>query len=72
MDQKDISTIPVQCSSWHIPGSVRYKQEGRADHLRVVEVKNDDLRFLVLADKCLDVAELEYKGMNLSLHQAGG
>lgn len=47
-------------------------QEGRADHLRVVEVKNDDLRFLVLADKCLDVAELEYKGMNLSFTSKPG
>ena len=41
-------------------------QEGRANGLRAVEVKNDDLRFLVLADKCLDVGALEYKGMTLS------
>ncbi len=41
-------------------------REGRANGLRAVEVKNGDLRFLVLGDKCLDVAELEYKGMTLS------
>lgn len=41
-------------------------KDGRADNLRAVEVKNADLRFLVMADKCLDIAYLEYRGMNLS------
>ncbi len=41
-------------------------QEGRARGLRMVEVKNGDLRFLAMADKCLDVAALEYRGINLS------
>ena len=41
-------------------------QEGRANGLRATEVKNGDLRFVVLADKCLDIAELEYKGINIS------
>ncbi len=41
-------------------------EEGRAMGLRAVEVKNGDMRFLVMADKCLDVAALEYKGINLS------
>lgn len=41
-------------------------REGRANGLRAVEVKNGDLRFVVMADKCLDVAELEYKGINIS------
>lgn len=41
-------------------------QEGRANGSRLVEVKNDDMRFLVMGDKALDVAELEYKGMTLS------
>lgn len=40
--------------------------EGRANGLRTVEVKNGELRFLVMVDKCLDIAELEYKGMTLS------
>lgn len=47
-------------------------QEGRANGLRAVEVKNGDLRYLVMADKCLDVAELEYKGMTLSFTSKPG
>ena len=46
--------------------------EGRANGLRAVEVKNDDMRFLVLGDKCLDVAELEYKGMTISFTSKPG
>ena len=41
-------------------------QEGRAYGTRLVEVKNDDMRFLVMADKALDVAALEYKGQTIS------
>ena len=41
-------------------------QEGRANGTRLVEVKNGDMRFVAIADKALDVAELEYKGMTLS------
>lgn len=40
--------------------------EGRAENLRAVEVKNGALRFLAMADKCLDIAQLEYQGMTLS------
>lgn len=47
-------------------------KEGRADNLRAVEVKNEDLRFLVMADKCLDVAYMEYKGINLSFTSKPG
>lgn len=47
-------------------------QEGRAVGLRAVEVKNADLRFVVLADKCLDIAELEYKGINISFMSKPG
>ena len=46
--------------------------EGRAGGTRMVEVKNDDLRYLVMADKCLDVAALEYKGMTLSFTSKPG
>lgn len=46
--------------------------EGRANGLRAVEVKNDDMRFLVLGDKCLDVTELEYKGMTISFTSKPG
>lgn len=47
-------------------------QEGRANDLRAIEVKNDDLRFLVLADKCLDIGELEYRGITLSFTSKPG
>lgn len=46
--------------------------EGRANGLRTVEVKNGDLRFLCLADKCLDIGELEYRGMTLSFTSKPG
>lgn len=36
--------------------------EGRANGLGAVEVKNGPLRFTAMADKALDVCELEYKG----------
>lgn len=41
-------------------------EEGRADGMRAVEVKNGPLRFVAMADKALDVSELEFKGVNLS------
>lgn len=40
--------------------------EGRASGLRSYEVKNGALRFEALADKCLDVGELSYRGVNIS------
>ncbi|MDO4888049.1 MAG: aldose 1-epimerase family protein [Actinomycetaceae bacterium] len=43
---------------------VRY-QDGRADGMHAIEVKNDDLRFVAMADKALDIAELEYRGTAL-------
>lgn len=41
-------------------------REGRSGGMRAFAVKNDVLSFTVLADKCLDVAELSYKGLNFS------
>lgn len=41
-------------------------QEGRSNGLRAVAVKNGPMRFVAMADKALDVSELEYKGVNLS------
>ena len=40
--------------------------EGRSAGLRTYEVKNDGLYFKVLADKCLDIGELSYRGVNFS------
>ena len=47
-------------------------QEGRANGLRAVDVKNKDMRFMVLADKGLDIGELEYKGITLSFTSKPG
>lgn len=41
-------------------------QEGRANNLRVVEVTNGPMQYLIMADKCLDIATLNYKGTNIS------
>ena len=46
--------------------------EGRANGLRTVEVKNEDMRFLVLGDKALDIGALEYKGVNISFTSKPG
>ena len=40
--------------------------DGRAAGTRAVEVVNGPLRFTALADKCLDVAALSYRGVNFS------
>lgn len=41
-------------------------QEGRASGLKAYEVKNGPLQYKVLADKCLDVGEFSYKGINFN------
>ena len=40
--------------------------EGRTSGLKAYEVKNGPLQYKVLADKCLDVGEFSYKGVNFS------
>lgn len=40
--------------------------EGRASGLRAYEVKNGPLQYKVLADKCLDVGEFSYRGINFN------
>lgn len=40
--------------------------EGRSSGLKAYEVKNGEMSFHVLADKCLDVTDLSYKGMNIN------
>ncbi len=44
---------------------VRY-QQGRSGGTLAYEVKNGPLHLNVTADKCMDIAELAYKGVNLS------
>ena len=40
--------------------------EGRSTGLKALEVKNGPLYYKLLADKCLDMAELSFKGVNFS------
>ncbi|MGN0363940.1 MAG: aldose 1-epimerase family protein [Bilifractor sp.] len=41
-------------------------QEGRAGGSHAIEVKCGDLLFHVMTDKCLDISDLSYKGMNMT------
>ena len=41
-------------------------EEGAAAGLRAYEVKAGELAFTVAADKCLDIVEMSYKGINLN------
>lgn len=45
--------------------NIRY-EEGRASGMRAVEVKSGDVRFVVSRDKCMDITELSYKGIQLN------
>lgn len=40
--------------------------EGRSTGLKAFEVKNGCMNYQILADKCLDVCELTYKGINMN------
>lgn len=40
--------------------------EGRAGGLKAFEVKNGSLSFHAMADKCLDISECSYKGININ------
>ena len=41
-------------------------EEGRSTGLRMFDVKNECLQYQVMCDKCLDVAGLTYKGINMN------
>ncbi len=41
-------------------------QEGRASGMKGWEVKNGQMNFQVMADKCLDVSSLSYRGINMT------
>lgn len=41
-------------------------EEGRSTGLRMYDVKNECLQYQVMCDKCMDVAGLTYKGINMN------
>lgn len=45
--------------------SVRF-EEGQASEMKAKQVKNGELMFTVMEDKCLDIAELSYKGLQMN------
>ena len=40
--------------------------EGRSENMKAVEVKNGPLQFQVLTDKCLDLGEVSWRGINVN------
>lgn len=46
--------------------------EGPGKHLRAFQVKNGPLSFVAQADKCLDLAEVSYQGVNISFLAKNG
>lgn len=44
---------------------IEYK-DGRSGKMNAWEVKSGDLHFHVMADKCLDISDFSYKGMNMT------
>jgi len=46
--------------------------EGRANNMRVIQVKNGPMQYALSPDKCMDIVSLEYGGMNLSFTSKPG
>lgn len=65
MDKRDLLRKTGSFQQLAYARTVTYT-EGRAPSTRGVEIVNGPLRFTALADKCLDVAELSYRGVNFS------
>lgn len=47
-------------------------KEGRSEQMNAYEVKSGDITFHVMADKCMDISDLSYKGMNMTFMAKGG
>ena len=47
-------------------------KEGRAENMNAWEIKSGHMAFHVMADKCLDISDLSYKGMNYGKARADG
>ena len=43
-------------------------KEGRAENMNAWEIKSGHMAFHVMADKCLDISDLSYKGMNMVIY----
>jgi len=65
MDQSEISRYVGSMQQLAYVRPFVY-QEGRSTGLKAFEVKNGKLMFHVLSDKCLDVTDCTFKGMNIN------
>ena len=65
MTQKELQRLTGSLQQVAHARPVRY-QQGRSSGMLAYEVKNGPLCFGVMADKCMDIAECAYKGVNLS------
>lgn len=65
---QDEGNLLAQCGSLQQMASVRpvVYTEGPMAGLRAYEVKNGPLQFVVMADKCMDIADASYAGINLA------
>lgn len=64
MDKKELLSYVGNMQQLMSVRPVLFK-EGRAEGLQAYEVKNDRLSFTVMADKCLDIAEVSWMGYNI-------
>ena len=57
------------CGSLEQVASVRpvTYEDGRAGGMRAILVKNGPLEYSLMQDKCLDMASLSYRGINLAM-----
>lgn len=65
MDRKELMRYMGSAQQIMSVRPVTY-QEGRAEGLQAYEVKNDRLYFSVMKDKCLDIADVNWKGYHIS------
>ncbi|MBS5521478.1 MAG: aldose 1-epimerase family protein [Clostridiales bacterium] len=65
MNKKDLLSYVGNVQQLMSVRPVVYR-EGRAGGLEAYEVKNDRLSFSVMAGKCLDIAEVNFNGYNMS------
>ena len=65
MDRKEILKKVGSMQQLAYVREIEYKN-GRSSGLKVYDVKNDKLSFQCMIDKCLDINQLSYKGINFN------
>lgn len=65
MNKKEILSHVGSMQQLAFVRPVSYR-EGRAEGMQGYEVRNDRLSFSVMADKCLDIAEVSWQGYNMN------